>query len=148
MSLYQCEVCGGRENTACGHYWDRKRISAYNWSGIESRKGKALCSACGPTQYADGKLTEFKGWHGQWPQLFLPLGEFKTNSDGNLEHKKTGDTDLEAYRLTDSQEVCDNISKSDKTTCHELYNCCDCGGTDCGCQYCFSCKACHVCQNE
>lgn len=29
--------------------------------------------------------------------------------------------------------------------CSEMYNCCDCGGQDCGCGYCFSCKACENC---
>lgn len=30
----------------------------------------------------------------------------------------------------------------------EMYNCCDCGGTDCGCGYCFSCNACDDCLGE
>jgi len=29
--------------------------------------------------------------------------------------------------------------------CSTLYNCCDCGGNDCGCRYCFSCNACSHC---
>ncbi len=29
--------------------------------------------------------------------------------------------------------------------CSEMYNCCHCGGADCGCGYCFSCKACEHC---
>lgn len=33
-------------------------------------------------------------------------------------------------------------------TCAELYNCCDCGGYDCGCNYCWSCHACEACQND
>ena len=32
--------------------------------------------------------------------------------------------------------------------CHEQFNCCDCGGNECGCHYCFSCKACEVCLKE
>ncbi|MBE4779855.1 hypothetical protein HJ167_19875 [Vibrio parahaemolyticus] len=32
--------------------------------------------------------------------------------------------------------------------CHEHYNCCDCGGNDCGCPGCFSCKACPFCKEE
>lgn len=31
--------------------------------------------------------------------------------------------------------------------CHDLYNCCDCGESDCGCAYCFSCQACDYCKN-
>ena len=37
------------------------------------------------------------------------------------------------------KEICD---------CHEIYNCCDCGGSDCGCGYCFSCNACEDCLND
>lgn len=32
--------------------------------------------------------------------------------------------------------------------CGEIYNCCDCGGNDCGCAYCWSCNACEDCLNE
>lgn len=32
--------------------------------------------------------------------------------------------------------------------CHSLYNCCDCGGNQCGCAYCFSCHACSVCLDK
>lgn len=32
--------------------------------------------------------------------------------------------------------------------CEEIYNCCDCGGNDCGCGYCWSCNACEDCLNE
>lgn len=31
--------------------------------------------------------------------------------------------------------------------CRDHYNCCDCGGEDCGCRYCFSCNACDYCKN-
>ena len=30
-------------------------------------------------------------------------------------------------------------------TCSELFNCCDCGGHDCGCRYCWTCNACDTC---
>lgn len=32
--------------------------------------------------------------------------------------------------------------------CHEHYDCCDCGGNECGCSYCFSCNACEECLSE
>lgn len=35
-----------------------------------------------------------------------------------------------------------------KKTCDDLYNCCDCGGHDCGCGYCWSCNVCENCLNE
>lgn len=31
--------------------------------------------------------------------------------------------------------------------CSVLYNCCRCGGVECGCAYCFDCKACDSCQD-
>lgn len=30
--------------------------------------------------------------------------------------------------------------------CGDYYNCCDCGGENCGCGYCFSCQACDYCK--
>ena len=41
--------------------------------------------------------------------------------------------------------VCENIQDGGKYKCEDLYNCCDCGGDDCGCGGCFSCNACIVC---
>lgn len=32
--------------------------------------------------------------------------------------------------------------------CSEHYNCCDCGGSGCGCRGCFSCNACDSCLND
>lgn len=29
--------------------------------------------------------------------------------------------------------------------CERMFDCCDCGGNDCGCCYCFSCNACDSC---
>lgn len=44
-------------------------------------------------------------------------------------------------------EQCENkYTRSNRAiTCREIYNCCDCGGKFCGCDYCFSCKACEYC---
>lgn len=44
----------------------------------------------------------------------------------------------------------DNASVEDGTAvpdceCESLFNCCDCGGNECGCRYCFSCNACEQC---
>jgi len=30
--------------------------------------------------------------------------------------------------------------------CSELFNCCSCGGNECGCAYCFDCNACDNCK--
>ena len=32
--------------------------------------------------------------------------------------------------------------------CSDLFNCCDCGGNNCDCNYCFSCNACESCANR
>ena len=39
-------------------------------------------------------------------------------------------------------------SRGERQTCSNLYNCCNCGGNNCGCIYCFSCRACEVCMTE
>ncbi len=33
-------------------------------------------------------------------------------------------------------------------TCGNYYNCCNCGGNNCGCAYCFSCNACEACKDD
>lgn len=43
--------------------------------------------------------------------------------------------------------MCEN-SKQQQYQCAALFNCCDCGGEDCGCSYCWSCNACTECQEE
>jgi len=98
MSLYQCEHCGCCENTALGHYWVH-RVDAYDWTGIEGRKGMKLCSACAPAKFANGELTDNGEWHGQFERVFLPMGMFKTNRVGNLEHIETGSEDFRAYAI-------------------------------------------------
>jgi hypothetical protein len=32
--------------------------------------------------------------------------------------------------------------------CSDHYDCCDCGGYECGCAYCFSCNACEYCLED
>lgn len=43
--------------------------------------------------------------------------------------------------------MCQNASKESPETCGELFNCCDCGGENCGCAYCWSCHACEECKS-
>lgn len=72
----------------------------FDWAGIEDRKGKSLCSACMPTRYNDGTSTEHQGkWHGVFARVFLPMGMFKTNRVGNLEHIETGEEDYRKYAI-------------------------------------------------
>lgn len=73
----------------------------FDWTGIEARKGNLLCSACGPTHYADGRPTKFGVWHGKFPRRYLPMGMFKTAQNGNLEHRETGEQAIDKYVLTD-----------------------------------------------
>lgn len=43
-------------------------------------------------------------------------------------------------------DMCDELD-SQGQGCTDHYNCCDCGGADCGCRYCFSCNACQKCRD-
>lgn len=77
MSLYQCEECGCKENTALGWYWRTKHPDPkYN--------DRNLCSACGPK---DG-FRQLGEWHGQFKRVFYPKGTMETGPDGNLREKK------------------------------------------------------------
>lgn len=99
MSLYQCEHCGCCENTALGAYYSSIMPENFDWSGMEERKGKKLCSACGPTRYADGDPTGYGQWHRKFARVFLPKGKFRTNQRGNLEHIETGSENFRAYAI-------------------------------------------------
>lgn len=102
MSLYQCEHCGCCENTALGMQ-PKTPVEWFRWDdrfeGIAERKGKHLCSACGPRHYKDGTPTEYGKWHGEFERVFLPLGAFRTNREGNLEHIETGPTDFHVFAI-------------------------------------------------
>ena len=80
MSLFQCEECGTRENSAC----------TYGYHLCEVKK----CSECN-----DGK------WHDRFPKLYLPMGKFKTNRVGNLEHIDTGQSPQEWLESNDTASV-------------------------------------------
>jgi hypothetical protein len=98
MSLYQCERCGCRENTALAMQ-PKMPTRWFDWTGIEDRRGKHLCSVCMPTRYADGSPTDGGVWHGEFERVYLPLGEFHTNDRGNLQHTATGRTGVKAFEL-------------------------------------------------
>lgn len=106
MSLFQCENCGCCENTALssqGFYGIFENF--FDWSYAPARRGMKLCSACGPIHYQGGEPTGNAGkWHGVFPRVFLPKGEFKTNARGNLEHIKTGSEDYQSFAIKDIQE--------------------------------------------
>lgn len=100
MSLFQCEQCGCRENTALAcQGCDGYAVEFFDWQGFEDRKGKKLCSACAPTKCVDGTPTEFGKWHDQFDRVFLPMGMFRTARNGNLEHVANGDQDFRKYAV-------------------------------------------------
>ena len=101
MSLFQCEHCGCAENTALSAQGFRMMRRIFDWSYASEREGLLLCSACGPSNYNDGSRTGFGSWHGEFRRVFLPLGMFRTNERGDLEHKESGDTDFESYEISE-----------------------------------------------
>lgn len=105
MSLFQCGNCGCCENTALScQGCDGYAVNFFDWSGFEDRKGKKLCSACAPTKYKNGELTEFGQWHDQFSRVFLPMGMFKTARNGNLEHVVTADQNFRNYSIGKPKE--------------------------------------------
>jgi hypothetical protein len=102
MSLFQCGVCGVCENTALAcQGCDGYAKTFFDWTGIEDRKGKKLCSEHAPTKYKDGAPTEFGAWHGEFKQHFYPLGQMRTGRHGDLEHI-SGDTDIAKFEIARS----------------------------------------------
>lgn len=101
MSLFQCQHCGCCENTALSWQGFSRTMGLedFDWTGLGERKGKLLCSACGPAKFTDGSPTECGQWHGQFQRTYLPLGMFKTAGNGNLEHIQSGDQDFRKYAI-------------------------------------------------
>lgn len=67
MSLFQCENCGGVENTACSFQGFSMMDDCFDWTGLEDLRGKKICSACGPSRFSDGEDSGFgKLW--EWTQ--------------------------------------------------------------------------------
>lgn len=104
MSLFQCENCGCVENTALALQGCKMFADDLDWTGIEDRKGKLLCSACAPEKFSDGDSTELGAWHGEFNRIFLPMGEFRTARNGNLEHIKTGATNYRDFALPEQDK--------------------------------------------
>ncbi len=46
------------------------------------------------------------------------------------------------------EEASEIVSVVPECQCRYLYDCCDCGGNQCGCRGCFSCNACDQCTLE
>lgn len=64
MPIFVCDECNTMENTALGHYWARSIIDFKD----ESKNGKALCSACVPSEYSDGSISSKNT--GEWHDRF------------------------------------------------------------------------------
>lgn len=106
MSLFQCQHCGCCENTACACQGCKGFAETFfDWTGFEDRKGKLLCSACAPTKHTDGTPSGMGQWHGEFPRTFLPMGMFKTNARGNLEHIETGNERFCDYAVPPSEQT-------------------------------------------
>lgn len=106
MSLFQCQNCGCVENTAMSSQGHAMMADLFDWTGIEDRKGKLICSACGPSRYVSGEETRYGGrWHGSFRRIFLPMGMFHTNRRGNLAHVKTGEEDYLKYEIQPPEEA-------------------------------------------
>jgi len=84
MSLFQCDNCGCKENTAlaCTYSWICPE--AYDWTGMETRRGQKLCSACLPTKFEDGTDSGHGKWHGEFERVYLEKGQYHTDLQGNL----------------------------------------------------------------
>lgn len=99
MSLFQCERCGCAENTALSGGGTKSMVGILKWDGIEDRRGKMLCSACAPAELRHGGKSGYGEWHGRFARIFLPMGMFVKNPQGNLAHKETGDANYKAYAI-------------------------------------------------
>lgn len=105
MSLFQCEVCGCCENTALACQGFKGITECFDWAYAPEREGMRLCSACGPALFAGSEgPTPYGKWHDQFARVFLPLGQFKTNQRGNLEHIETGSEDFRAFAISISKQ--------------------------------------------
>lgn len=112
MSLFQCENCGCCENTALTHLGRtyQGREDSFDWTGKEHLKGMRLCSACSPTHFSDGtKCSKAGGWHGKFKRVYLPKGQFITNSRGDLQHTVSGSTRFYDYAIPEEIVNKDNL---------------------------------------
>ena len=88
MSLYQCQKCGCKENTAKGLYHCRNNPEWFCFDDSDDMN-KALCSFCGPLTYSDGEDTKFGKWHGKFDRQFFELDTCYTDTEGNLRIKES-----------------------------------------------------------
>jgi len=91
MSLFQCDNCGCIEKTHLSSQAFCIAPHNYNWAYAPERKGKRLCSACGPVAFVSGDPTPSAGeWHKKFPRYALPINSCYTDDEGNVIHKPSG----------------------------------------------------------
>lgn len=99
MSMFQCENCGSAENTALCSAHLTFLHKSFDFNGIEDRKGKRLCSACAPSKFSCGQETGYGVWHEKFRRVFLEVGQWVTDKNGNLARKSDGETDYLKFAL-------------------------------------------------
>lgn len=102
MSLFQCYKCGCVENTAtCSvHSIHQDSYSRkLDVCSMSEFKGKELCFSCEPKVENGAPSKSMGDWHGIFPIMYLPIGEFITDEGGNLKHIKTGRTDYRSFEI-------------------------------------------------
>jgi hypothetical protein len=85
-----------------------------------------LSNVSGELKSSIGSLVQFYSKQKKSYSFFLNKGVFGTNLANLL-----GETHV--------------IAPENKCCCSGSFDCCDCGGNNCGCDYCFSCNACEEC---
>lgn len=100
MSLFQCEFCGCCENTALTSGYLTFNHGNLDFSDFPERENLRLCSACTPKQFKSGvTIRKGGGWHGKFRRVFLPMGKFHTNKQGNLQHNEDGCENYYIYEI-------------------------------------------------
>jgi len=74
------------------------------------------------------------------PNAMASVALFSDKQKAKAHAKVTGGT------LIPPENECEEVSDEHNYICSDLYDCCSCGGVDCGCRYCFDCNACDNCK--
>ena len=108
MAIFQCGKCGCAENTACTAFFDGEWTSRFKVPAEDMQYNKLpLCCMCIPEFYKNGEINKQRKvkWHNRFSRVFLPLGEYHTNQEGNLAHKETGSTDYRKHAIKIEPEI-------------------------------------------
>ena len=75
----------------------------------------------------------------------------KSHETGDLKGYNTLQDVANEYKYKERGiDYCIHAENENDTRCYcdDYYDCCHCGGNDCGCAYCYSCNACEYCSNH